>query len=524
MFKLQVIAALALLAPAAAQQIESQQAEVHPPMSYYECAADGSCVEQVKEIVLDSNWRWADVDATNCYLGNTWDTTLCPDEKTCAKACSIEGADYNGTYGIDAKGDALKLRFVTNGTYSRSVGSRSYMMDDTNTYKQWFLKNKEFSFISDVSNIGCGLNGALYFVEMDKTGNMGDGSNAVGAEYGTGYCDAQCPHDLKWINGEANLLDWVPSSNNGDTGTGKYGTCCFELDIWEANGQAQQTTPHTCSVDGQYRCSSAEECGDNDGIHRDTGVCDKNGCDFNPSRMGFDSYFGRGADFDIDTTKPFTVVTQFITADGTDEGDLSEIRRFYVQDDKVIDNVKVSFDGSTEFDSITDDFCEAKTEAFTEAGDIASFANRGGMKNMGDSMGRGLTLVLSLWDDYDANMLWLDAAYPTNETVRDVPGVHRGPCDVTSGVPSDIEAAVPDSTVGFASIKTGPIGFTMAAMDGSDDTPAPAGDDTPATDCAVAYEQCGGSDWEGTTCCVDGTTCVAQNAFYSQCVPPSARK
>jgi len=23
--------------------------------------------------------------------------------------------------------------------------------------------------------------------------------------YGTGYCDAQCPHDLKWINGVANV-------------------------------------------------------------------------------------------------------------------------------------------------------------------------------------------------------------------------------------------------------------------------------------------------------------------------------
>ncbi|KAM7207445.1 Concanavalin A-like lectin/glucanase domain containing protein [Naviculisporaceae sp. PSN 640] len=29
--------------------------------------------------------------------------------------------------------------------------------------------------------------------------------NKAGAKYGgTGYCDAQCPHDLKFINGEAN--------------------------------------------------------------------------------------------------------------------------------------------------------------------------------------------------------------------------------------------------------------------------------------------------------------------------------
>ena len=39
----------------------------------------------------------------------------------------------------------------------------------------------------------------------------------------------------------------------------------------------------------------------------------------------------------------------------------------------------------------------------------------------------------------------------------------------------------------------------------------------------VASRTGGGSDWEGTTCCVGGTTCTAQNAFYSQCVSPAAR-
>ena len=47
----------------------------------------------------------------------------------------------------------------------------------------------------------CGLNGALYFVAMDADGGYSKYPTA-GAKYGTGYCDAQCPHDLKWINGE----------------------------------------------------------------------------------------------------------------------------------------------------------------------------------------------------------------------------------------------------------------------------------------------------------------------------------
>lgn len=36
---------------------------------------------------------------------------------------------------------------------------------------------------------------------------------------------------------------------------------------------------------------------------------------------------------------------------------------------------------------------------------------------------------------------------------------------------------------------------------------------------AGAYGQCGGQGWAGATACVAGYTCVAQNPFYSQCVP-----
>jgi len=43
---------------------------------------------------------------------------------------------------------------------------------------------------------------------------------------------------MKWINGEANILDWVPSSDDPNAGTGHYGTCCAEMDLWEANSQS----------------------------------------------------------------------------------------------------------------------------------------------------------------------------------------------------------------------------------------------------------------------------------------------
>jgi cellulose 1,4-beta-cellobiosidase len=108
--------------------------------------------------------------------------------------------------------------------------------------------------------------------------------------------------------------------------------------VWESNSKAQAVTPHVCSggaaTGGSYKCQG-QECGDDDKGERDLSVCDKSGCDFNPYRLGATDFYGNSSSFSVDTTKPFTVVTQWITSDGTDTGDLVEIRRKYVQGGKV---------------------------------------------------------------------------------------------------------------------------------------------------------------------------------------------
>ena len=84
-----------------------------------------------------------------------------------------------------------------------NVGTRLYLMEDDSTYQMFNLTNSEFTFDVDVSELPCGLNGALYFSAMDADGGMSqyDG-NKAGAKYGTGYCDSQCPRDMKFINGQ----------------------------------------------------------------------------------------------------------------------------------------------------------------------------------------------------------------------------------------------------------------------------------------------------------------------------------
>lgn len=123
-------------------------------------------------------------------FNSQWDKDLCPDDKTCAQNCAVDGADYEGTYGVTSDGGALTLTFVKDS----NVGTRLYLMEDDSTYQMFNLTNSEFTFDVDVSQLPCGLNGALYFSAMDADGGMSkyDG-NKAGAKYGTGYCDSQCP-------------------------------------------------------------------------------------------------------------------------------------------------------------------------------------------------------------------------------------------------------------------------------------------------------------------------------------------
>lgn len=158
----------------------------------------------------------------------------------------------------------------------------------------FYLLNKELSFDVDMGTLGCGMNSALYFITMAKDGGQAS-SGYTGATYGTGYCDAQAPQQDR------------PS--------------CDELDIWEANSLATVYTTHPC-LNGQ---------------------CDPSGCGYNAYSRGNKNYYGRGNNFQVDSTQKFTVVTRFVTVDGTDNGDLKEIQRYYIQNGRTIQQPTVCF-------------------------------------------------------------------------------------------------------------------------------------------------------------------------------------
>lgn len=450
-----IAAITAFLAAVKAQNFGTLTTETHPSMTWQQCTSAGSCSSVSGEVTVDANWRWLHqtTGSTNCYTGNTWDSTLCPDSDTCTTNCALDGADYAGTYGATTSGDALTLKFVTKGAYSTNIGSRMYLMASSDKYQMFQLLGKEFTFDVDLSNLGCGLNGALYFVAMDEDGGMSKYStNKAGAKYGTGYCDAQCPRDLKFINGKANMDSWTPSSNDANAGVGGSGSCCSEMDVWEANSISTAFTPHPCTTIGQHECDG-DACGGTYSSTRYAGDCDPDGCDFNSYRQGDTTFYGPGKT--VDTNSKFTVVTQFLTGSS---GDLETIKRFYVQNGKVIANSDSTVSG-TSGNVIDTDYCSAQKTAF---GDTDVFTEKGGLAQMGKAMEQGMVLVMSLWDDHYANMLWLDSTYPLDKDAS-TPGVARGTCATSSGVPADVEANQASNQVTYSNIRFGPINSTFTS-------------------------------------------------------------
>ncbi|PMD20389.1 glycoside hydrolase family 7 protein [Hyaloscypha hepaticicola] len=272
-------------------------------------------------------------------------------------AGSRTAADY-AAMGISTSGNALTLYHYVKGV---SASPRVYLLGPDGKYEMMSLLNAELSVDVDYSTLPCGENGAFYLSEMKADGSGGGGSGP-----GNGYCDAQCPQ----------------------------GYCCNEMDILEANALATAMTPHPCKGN----------------------TCDKGGCGYNPYASGQKNFYGPGKT--VDTSKVFTVVTQFAATGGK----LSSITRKYIQNGREIDG------GGT----------------ITSCG---SESTTGGLTGMGQALASGMVLAMSIWNDASQEMAWLDEGAD-------------GPCAAGSGTPATILAQHPNTHVVFSNIRWGDIGST----------------------------------------------------------------
>jgi cellulase len=202
----------------ATAQNPDEVAEVHPKLTTYKCTKAGGCVAQDTSVVIDWNYHWFHtVDYLPCTTASGGiNSTLCPDEATCAKNCFVQGdANYTAN-GVTTSGDTLTMYQYTknaDGSY-QNASPRLYLLGSDGNYEMLQLNGQELTFTVDLSTLPCGENGALYLGEMDKTGGRSQ-YNQGGAGYGSGYCDAQCPVQ-NWKNGTLN-----PSGAS---------YCCNEMD------------------------------------------------------------------------------------------------------------------------------------------------------------------------------------------------------------------------------------------------------------------------------------------------------
>jgi cellulose 1,4-beta-cellobiosidase len=390
-------------------------AEVHPAFIYQTCTSPG-CITKHINIVIDSEWRKIVTAAgTPCLKPNgEFDIpNNCANASDCSAKCLLNGYNYSHA-SVMISGGTVRLGLVNP---DGSIGSRFYLYDAAaGEYDVWKPIGKEIAFDIDVSALGCGANAALYFVEMDADGGTGRfPMNMAGAAYGTGYCDAQCPRDGKFIGDNANVGR-------------RYGSCCFEWDVFEANAYATQMAAHACGVS-----EPASVC------ERDCSKCDTSGCAINPYRFeaqnGFKnhSFYGRGKQ--VNTNQPVTVVTQFIS--DTETGNLKEVKRLYIQGGKVTQTVAKIHNGK-QYRTIGDDFCtngSAGGDAYARFGGDAAFTA---------SFKRGVVLALSL--GIDRSMGWLSE-------------IADGPCSSPGGKEGVI-AQNQDSYVVISNLKYGDLDTT----------------------------------------------------------------
>jgi len=169
--------------------------------------------------------------------------------------------------------------------------------------------------------------------------------------------------------------------------------------------------------------------------------------------MGGDVHF-YGPGLALDTSKPMTVVTQFFTEDGTDSGNITEIRQLYLQDGKVISNPEPTMPGIATL-GISDEYCAAEASDF---GSANAFQSKGALSEITSAFRKGMVLTLSLWEDKSTEMRWLDSTMGGS-----APGDKRGRCNASENTVEYIASHETSAYTKYSNIRYGAIGSTTMA-------------------------------------------------------------
>jgi hypothetical protein len=166
----------------------------------------------------------------------------------------------------------------------------------------------------------------------------------------------------------------------------------------------------------------------------DCSLCDTNGCSWNPYRESTSFY---GPSKTIDTKKRFTVVTQFISDNGADGGNVKEVRRLWIQGGKLV---------QTPTRRIWNGTHNVETNVFNDGTctNYEQYASHGGDAAFSASFKRNAVMVMSLWTD--GSMAWLDEG-------------GNGDCESPGGQDA-IKKANLNSYVEFSNIRFGDIDTT----------------------------------------------------------------
>lgn len=194
-----------LLFSLVAAQTPDNTAENHPKLTTYKCTTAGGCTAQNTALVLDASSHHiyqSNAPDSNCGdWGSGANATACPDEETCQQNCVLQGIPDYTANGVYANGSDLTLLMLSSDGKTE-YSPRIYLLNEAeDAYEMLQLTGQEFTFDVDMSKLPCGMNSALYLSEMEATGGKDSSDLSVaGAEYGAGYCDAQC-YTTPFING-----------------------------------------------------------------------------------------------------------------------------------------------------------------------------------------------------------------------------------------------------------------------------------------------------------------------------------